>query len=75
MADGYLARMNDCFRSQLNLVNSIASALTSTSKGLALYLGRFFLQPLSHIDMVQLNQTIILCLKVFLEMISLSQRL
>lgn len=30
------------------------------SKGLALYLGRFFLQPLSHIDVVQLALAIIL---------------
>jgi len=42
------------------LVNSIAGALTSTGKGLALYLPRNFLQPLSHLTVVQLSQEIIL---------------
>jgi hypothetical protein len=47
----------------------------STSKGLALYLGRFFLQPLSHIDMVQLDHLNIFVRKTFFEIMDLSQGL
>ena len=63
MADGYCERINNCFwfQSWTRLNSPVRSPLTS--KGLALYLGSFFLQPLSHIDMVQLTQVIISCSK------------
>jgi hypothetical protein len=64
-ADDYLARINNCCLLQLagSSTRSLCAHLW-TNKGLALYLGRFFLQPLSHIDLVQLSYVINSCCKI-----------